>query len=124
MGGDFNSGTSIFQQTLQNAKSIAFDLFTAGQHLRIENYYQPTWHNYTMNRHSLTDYTLTQNIEIADWRIDAITTSDHDYLLYSIPHINTQAAPPITIFNKDKFKKLPRRQYFGTTQAEQIIYTT
>lgn len=106
IGGDFNSGTAIFPQTPQNAKSITFDLFLAGQHLQVENYYQPTWHNYTMNRHSLTDYTLTRNMDVGNWEIDAVTTtSDHDYLLYTIPNIRIQIAPPISIFNKDKFKE-------------------
>lgn len=73
IGGDFNAGTAIFKSTLNvnnshNIRTSLFDIFIASNSLTTEYYEAPTWR--ARGSGSITDYTLTRDLQLHSWNID------------------------------------------------------
>ena len=121
LGGDFNTGTQLFQSTKQNKRSNQFDRFLAANNLKIHNYEKSTWRNSKKNLESITDYTLTRDIDILGWKIlTEHTFSDHYFITYKYE-------TDITIHNNTMYKTTDKKKFetlIENTEPNITEYTT
>lgn len=99
------------QQTLEkppyNNRTNIFDHFLTSNALYVNNNDTPTWHARGLS--SITDYTLTSNLDITNWKVDnELNFSDHSYITYEIPTIPSISSTTYTVkeTDKDKLKEL------------------